>query len=242
MLRLIFPLLILLFYSPSPLADDYTAYSQSPFSNPAFDPLVKEGFEAMDREDTATAIEFLRKGVTAGASSPLVFFKLALAYETQGSYYSAVQYYDLAREGFKKANQDHPYFRQFPENYGRALYMLGQTDKALPVLEEAASNTLGSPWVCRLLGQIFLSKKQAGKAADYFARFAAKEPNITKKELIDIDLGLARAFRGAGDEENTAKYYGKVAALDPSNQEAGQYLRNKNSSRSMDKLFEIFKN
>lgn len=222
-------------------SEDYAAYSQSSLKNPAWDPLVKEGFDAMDRQDITTSIEFLRKAVIAGCISPIVLFKLALGYETTGSYYSAVQYYNLAREGFKKANQDHRYYKQFPENYGRAIYMLGQTDKAIPILEGAAGNLDCSPWVLKFLGQVYLAKKDPGKASDYFTRYAAKG-NVTTPELIDMHLGLARAFNAGADPDNAVKHYQEVAALDPSNQEAQTYLRQKKSNHSLDHLFEMMGN
>ena len=224
-------------------ASDYAAYSHSPFTHTVWDPLVKEGFDAMDRQDLPTAIEFLRKAVIAGCSSPIVLFKLALAYETQGSYYSAVQYYNLAKEGFKKANQDHRYAKQFSENYGRALTMLGQTEKAIPVLEEAAADPLGSSWVLKLLGQVYLAKKDPAKAADYFGRYTAREKGtITPPELINIHLELARAFNTAGDTDNAIKHYEQVATLDPSNAESQNYLRQKKSNQSIDRFMDMINN
>ncbi|MDO8519821.1 MAG: tetratricopeptide repeat protein [Deltaproteobacteria bacterium] len=221
--------------------EDYEAYSHSSYASPAWDPLVKEGFEAMERQDMTSGIEFLRKGVIAGCLSPIVLFKLALGYETQGSYYSAVQYYDLAREGFKKANQDHRYAKQFSENYGRALYMLGRTDKAIPVLEEAATSTEGSPWVLKLLGEVYLARKNPSQAAVYFGRYVSAEKGIKKEDVVVIHLQLARLFANTGDSENATKHYEQIVRLEPNHQEANRYLSQKRMDGQTDKFLDFFK-
>lgn len=227
---------------PSPTkhaAEDYKAYKNSPFSAREWDPLVKEGFEAMDRQDMQTSIEFLRKAANLGCQSPIVFFKLALGYESQGSYYSAIQYYELALGAFKKANKKHRYWKSFDENYGRALYMMGEMNKAIPILEKAAKNST-TPWVLKLLGQHYLSQKDQLKATAYFERLTQlQDHGLTIVEQLQINIDLARLY-AAQDEEGAAKrYYERVLQLDPNNREARDFLKKGERQQSFEKLFEI---
>lgn len=221
-------------------AEDFLAYKKSPFAGAKWDPLVEEGFNAMDRQDMQTTMEFLRKAVASGCRSPLVFFKLALSYEMQGSFYSAIQYYELANEGFKKANQDHRYFKQFNENYGRALYMMGQTDKAIPVLE-AASARSENPWVLKILGQVYLSRGDISKAVSYWERFL-KQPDVKNNEKIEVNLILARTFASQHEDTAATRYYEQVASLDPANEEAKNYLKERQTRNSFDKVLEMIGN
>lgn len=216
---------------------DYEAYKKSPFAGSLWDPIVQEGFLTFDKEDTQTAIEFLRKAVNSGCQSPLVYFKLALSYEMQGSYYSAIQYYELARESFKKANQDHRYFKDFNTNYGRALYMMGQTEKALPLLEAAAAN-VEEVWILKLLAENFLSKGDVTKGGLYAERLL-RLPAAEMTDKINLCLSLARLYQKGGDEAQTVKYYELVAALDPLNGEAKTFLQQRKSQKSLEKVYEM---
>lgn len=218
---------------------DFNDYKKSPFANALWDPFVKEGFEALDRTDLQSSIEFLRKAANSGCKSPLVFFKLALAYEAQGSYYSAIQYYELARESFKQANPDHRYAKQLDENYGRALYLMGKTEKALPILENAAKGS-STPWILNLLGQIYLNQGDALKATVYYERlFQMKDSGLKKNEVLNIYLQLARSYRNKGEKTQAEKYYKKILELDPSHGEAKEYIiQRKPSDINLDQLFE----
>lgn len=216
---------------------DYEAYKKTPFAGSLWDPIVQEGFLTFDKEDTQTAIEFLRKAVNSGCQSPIVYFKLALSYEMQGSYYSAIQYYELARESFKKANQDHRYFRDFNMNYGRALYMMGQTEKALPLLEAAAVN-VEEVWILKLLAENFLSKGDVTKGGLYAERLL-RLPVALITDKINLCLSLARMNLKSGDEAQTVKYYEMVVVLDPANGEAKTFLQQRKSQKSLEKVYEM---
>lgn len=220
-------------------AEDYEAYKNSPFSAREWDPLVKEGFEAMDREDMQTSIEFLRKAANLGCQSPIVFFKLALGYESQGSYYSAIQYYELALGTFKTANKEHRYWKSFDENYGRALYMMGETNKAIPILEKAASSST-TPWVLKLLGQHYLSQKDQLKATAYFERLMqAEDHGLTVEEQLQINIDLARLYVAQNEEEAAKRYYERVLQLDPNNREARDFVNKGERGETFEKLLEM---
>lgn len=223
-------------------AIDYGDYLDSPFTNPQWDPFVQEGFEAFDHNDIVTTIEFLRRSITLGCQSPIVLFKLALSYESQGSYYSSIQYYDLAKEQFRKSNSHHRYWKMFNENYGRALYMMGQTDRAIPFLEQAVGQN-PSYWIFKLLGQITLARGDVGKAASYYGQASQMDdPANTINEQLDMGLQLARTYKSRNDLETTQKYYEWVLKVDPNNREASDFLRSQKKNDSLEKALQVFEN
>ncbi len=220
-------------------AIDYNDYLKSPFTNPQWDPFVQEGFEAMDKNDLVTTIEFLRKSITLGCQSPLVLFKLALCYEAQGSYYSSVQYYELSKEQFQKSNSQHRYRKMFNSNYGRALYMMGETDKAFPILEQAAKEDK-SYWICKLLGQISLTKGDLDKAVNYYGQaYTMNDPANTATEQLGMLLELARAYKSQNDLASTQKYYETALKLDPTNKEANDFIRSQQKNNSLEKAMQV---
>lgn len=218
---------------------DFTAYQSSQFSNPNWNDFVKEGFEAADKQDTQTCIEFLRKSINMGCGSPIVLFKLALCYEAQGSYYSAIQYYELAGSQFKQANQNHRYALEFEEHYGRALYLMGQISKAIPILE-AASQKSTTPWVLKILADYYLNQGDYEKATSYYERlFSLENHGVGAQEQLNTYILLARAYKGMGNEEMTQRYYEFALQMDPKNQEASQHLREKTKNQQFEKVFEV---
>lgn len=220
-------------------AEDYKDYKKSPFVSPEWDSFVQEGFQALDRQDAENTIEFLRKAVGLGCQSPLVYFKLGLSYEALGSYYSAVQYYELAKGQFVKSNIDHRYNRTFDENYGRALYLMGQKEKALPILEKGAKSS-ESFWVLKLLGDVAFSKEDLPTAVAYYERaLKSNDPDLTSESRLDLALTLARTYAKQNLTDGAKRYYEKVLELDPANREARDYLGRFKQDNTYDKIFEI---
>lgn len=217
---------------------DYAAYAATPFANPKWDPFVKEGFNAFDKEDLPTTIEFLRKVVQLGCTSPLVYFKLALSYEAQGSYYSAIQYYDLAKGAFENGNRDHRYFEQFDESFGRALYMLGQKDKALAQFEKVAKKR-DVGWILKMMAEHYLGKEDYLKALPYVERLMnLPDSPLTNEEKVNIQLTYARYYFARNETDSGERYYRKVLELDPQNAEAGNYFKAKEGNERNKKLLE----
>ncbi len=223
-----FIVLILLFglTKPSFSAEDFTAYKNSTYSKPVFDSFVEEGFNAFDRQDTASAIDFLKKATGSGCTSPIVYFKLALSFEAQGSYYSAIQYYELARDQFALSKEPHRYRDEFDENYGRALYMMGQISKAMPLLEKSAKTTKNF-WIFNLLAQEALQQGDYLKAINYLEQgLNLNDPNLTVADRVHFYTQIARIYANKNQESGAMTYYSKVTELDPQNQEAKRYLAN----------------
>lgn len=218
---------------------DYQDYLTSPMANPQWDPFVQEGFQSFDRQDMQTTIEFLRKALGLGCNSPIVYFKLALGFEAQGSYYSAIQYYELAGAGFKKANQTHRYAKEFNANYGRALYMMGQKDKAYAVLEQASADTKEF-WILKLVGQIAMSKGDLDKAKNYYLE-ALSHPDANTKvdDAITLYLELAKAYFAKDDKTTGEHYYNEILKLDPSNKEASDYVKGVQRQQNQEKVLDI---
>lgn len=219
-------------------ASDYADYQKSTFANPQWDPFVKEGFDALDKGDLDTTLEFLKKAVNRGCASPLVYMKMALSFEGQGSYYSAIQFYEMAEESFKKANQNHRYASDFKANYGRALYLMGQKDKAIPILEQAAA-TANHPWILKLLGEVYTEKGDHQQATAYFERLL-KDPQhgLTPPEVLDINLLLARAYRKQNAAEGALRYYENVLQMDPAHKEASDYVKQTKDTKNQNENWE----
>lgn len=205
-------------------AKDYQAYQESKFKDPRWDPYVQEGFEAFDREDLQTAVEFLRKAYLKGCRSPIVLFKLALSFESMGSYYSAVQYFELAGPLFKKSHKGHRYRKHYEENYGRALYMLGSEEKAIEVLKKAATKS-DSAWILRLLGKVSIERKDYLEAVAYYERLLKLEnSDVGLQERVDINRLLARIFRNQDQKQAAERYYKRILEVHASDPEAVNYL------------------
>ena len=221
---------------------DFEDYKKSPMANPQWDPFVQEGFQAFDRQDMQTTIEFLRKALGLGCNSPLVHFKLALAFESQGSYYSAIQYYELAGTGFKQANQSHRYAKDYLSNYGRALYMMGQNDKAYVIFQKAVE-TKKEFWILKLLGQMAMNKGDLATATSYYEQALANpDESTTNNDAMALYMELAKSYFAKGDKATGESYYNKILAIDPNNKEATDYYKAIQRDQNQEKVFEILNN
>lgn len=206
--------------------EDYKVYKSTKDSSPKWDHLVEVGFQALDQENTTEAIASLLKATNVGCASPLVYFKLALAYEASQSYYSALQYYELAKEGFEKQKIKHRYRDEFDGHYGRALYNQGNLKKALPYLEKAAQ-TQNTAWILQLLGQIKAQQGQYLEAAQYFERLLQHHASeLSDENKINYNLLLARTYRNEKDKDKAKLYYNRILEIDASNREAQDFIHN----------------
>jgi len=203
---------------------DFNAYKKSRYASGKYNDLVKEGIAAYHLGNLEGAHQNLFKAFNLGCESPIVAFMLALVSEASGSYYSAIDFYQLARKGFDVANQDHRFNAMYFENYGRALYYSGRIEQARPVLNKAAKKTK-SFWLLKLMGLLAVEKGDTLNAVAYFERAVRiNSTDVTKAELVDIYINLARLFTSQNEPEGAKRYYYQVNQLDPSNAEASRYL------------------
>lgn len=212
-----------LYAQSSLFQQDYQAYASSKHASSNWNSLVKSGMEAYHEGNFDVAQKSLYKAFNAGCESPIVIFMLALLNEHKMAYYSALDYYKMAKKGFRKANKNHRFSKSFDENYGRALFYSGKQDEALPILKRAAKRTK-SFWLLKLLGMLSFAQGDTLNAVSYFERAVrVKDSSVTKAELIFIYGLLAKLFLHKGEQAGAIRYYQKVLELDPNNAEARKY-------------------
>ncbi len=150
-----FKLLILFVFLSFPvraddlLATDLSAYKSSKYASPKWNGQVEEGLSQFHKGQFEEAYKNLFKAFNLGCESPIILFQIGLINEYNQTYYSALEFYKMAGKNFKIANGNHRYAITWTENYGRALYMHGKRDEALPILSKASKNTK-SFWLLKL--------------------------------------------------------------------------------------------
>lgn len=229
------------FASPELAAEDYQSYKDTKYSSGKWDEFVKKGIESFHGGDYESAQGLLYKAFNLGCESPIVLFQLALISEKKQSYYSALEYYQMAKKGFTKANQKHRYNLSFNENYGRTLYFSGKKDEAIPLLKNAAKKTK-SYWLLKLVGLMAYESGDTLNAVSYFERAVrVQDPALTTGELVFVYTLLARLFLQKGEADGAYRYYKKVLEMDPGNGEAKKQTANIEShyeKKTTDKLWE----
>lgn len=227
--------------SPELAVEDYQSYKDSKYSSEKWDEFVKKGIESFHGGDYEGSQGLLYKAFNLGCESPIVLFQLALLSEKKQSYYSALEYYQMAKKGFTQANQKHRYNLSFNENYGRALYFSGKKDEALPLLKNAAKKTQ-SYWLLKLVGLMAYEEGDTLNAVSYFERAVrVEDPELTTGELVFVYTLLGRLFLQKGEPDGSYRYYKKVLEIDPGNAEAKKQTVNIEShydKSTMDKLWE----
>lgn len=221
---------------------DYAAYQSSRYAGESWNQLVKTGIEAFHSDNYDVAQNALYKAFNLGCESPIVLFMLALIAEYNKANYSALEYYHMAEQGFKKDNQDHRFAQQFEENYGRALLSSGRREEALALLRSAGAKSQ-SFWLLKLLGMIAYEEGDTLNAVSYFERAARiQSPEVTKGELASIYTLLGRLFLYKGEKDGAYRYYQKALELDPTNHEAKDYLIKIERSYQQNKALEVLDN
>lgn len=220
-------------------ASDYQDYLNSRFAKASADKYVKDGIEAFHAGDFEVAQQNLYQAFNKGCESPIVLFQLALLFENKASYYSALEYYEMAEKNFKQANKDHRYAKTFTENYGRALYMGGKKDQAIPLLFKAAKKSK-SYWLLKLVGLISFERGDTLNAVSYFERAVRiQDPSVTNVELVQMYTLLARLFANKSEFDGAERYYRKVTELDPTNQEANNFLNGIKQNYQQENMFKF---
>ena len=220
-------------------AEDYQAYASSSFASSNYNSLVKAGMEAFHSGEYDVAQTSLYKAFNMGCESPIVLFMLALINEYKESYYSALEYYQMAQKAFKKANQNHRFNLSFNENYGRAMYYSGKTTEAMPFLKKAGKTTK-SFWLLKLLGMLAYEKGDTLNAVSYFERAVrVNSKDVNQSELVYIYTLLAKLFLYKGEKDGAHRYYQKALELDPQNPEAQQFMRSIEKSYRDQKMLDV---
>lgn len=229
------------FASPELAAEDYQSYKESKYGSEKWDEFVKKGIESFHGGDYESAQGLLYKAFNLGCESPIVLFQLALISEKKQSYYSALEYYQMAKKGFTKVNQKHRYHLSFNENYGRALYFSGKKEEAVPLLKNAAKKTQ-SYWLLKLVGLMAYESGDTLNAVSYFERAVrVQDPEVTTGELVFVYTLLGRLFLQKGEADGAYRYYKKVLEMDPGNVEAKKQaasIESHYNKNNMDKLWE----
>ncbi|OVE81238.1 hypothetical protein BVY03_04310 [bacterium K02(2017)] len=203
---------------------DYDAYLKTKHRSSNWNQMVRTGMEAFHSGNYDIANTSLYKAFNTGCESPIVIFMLALLNEYKSSFYSALEYYQLAKKGFKKTNRKHRFNIHFNENYGRALYYSGKVDKALPLLRKAGKRSK-SYWLLKLLGMLSYDQGDALNAVSYLERAVrVRSADVTKNELVYIYNLLGKLFLYQGEKDGALRYYQKALELDPNNHEAKKFL------------------
>lgn len=218
---------------------DYADYSHSKFQKSDWDAYVKEGMGAFHAGDYEMAQKNLYKAFNLGCESPLLLFQLALISEFQKSWYSALEYYQMAGAGFKKAHKGHRYAKTFNENYGRALYYSGKKEDALPLLR-AAARTTQSFWLLKMLGMMAFDEGDVDNAIVYLERSVSlQNAEVTRDELVTLYLILARLHLNKSERDTGQAYYSKVLQLDPNNAEAKRFMTGIQKSYEQDRMLKL---
>jgi tetratricopeptide (TPR) repeat protein len=148
----------------------------------------------------------------------------------------------MAKNGFKSSNQDHRYNQTFNENYGRALYLSGKKDDALPLLRAAAKKSK-SFWLLKMLGMMAFEESDTLNATSYFERAVrVQSPDVTKDELVYIYTLLGRLFLNKSERDGALRNYTKVIELDPTNKEAKDYISKIQKTYEQDKMMKTMEN
>lgn len=221
---------------------DYADYASSKHARSTYNEYVKEGLGAFHSGDYDMAQKNLYKAFNLGCESPIVLFQLALINEYQKSYYSALEFYQMAKSSFKSSNSGHRYNQNFNENYGRALYFSGKKDEALPLLKASAKKSK-SFWLLKMLGMLAYESGDTLNATSYFERAVRiQSPEVTSEELVSIYTLLGRLFLNKSERDGALRNYTKVLELDPANEEAKNYISRIRKTYEQDKMLKMFEN
>ena len=223
-------------------SDDYASYLNSSYTSSDWNDLVKTGMEQFHADEYDAAQEALYKAFNKGCESPIVIFMLALISEYKESYYSALEYYKMAKKGCDKGGSSHRFCQTFDENYGRALYNSGKKDEALPILKKASRDTK-SYWLLKMLGMMAYEQGDAPNAVSYFERAVRlNDPDVNTSELVYVYTLLGKLFLYKGETDGALRYFQKALELDPNNAEAKKYSSQLQHQYEQQKMLKVLDN
>ncbi len=226
--------------SSDPLLNtDLDTYYKSTFKNATWDEMVESGMKAYHSNDTETAYTSLFHAVNKGCESPLVLFMLGTASEARGNFYSAVDYYQMAKRQFNLSHSIHRFAKMVNESLARALIQSGNELEGYQLLEQSTKHN-PSFWSLKMLGLNASAKNDIPSALSYFERaLRATDSDTSVSEILELYLIQGRLFLKNNESEGATRSYQKALEIDPQNQEALMILSRSNKSQDSSQLLQM---
>ena len=225
----IIPLLILIasqsFAASKPTKSDWDWYQAQGQKKASWDSLVQSGFEAFDSDNWNTAITFLMRAKGKGCKDGLVLIKIALYHEAKGEKEKALDWLKKAEDPLNRDYSTHPMTLDLPDHFGRLYYLLDKYDDALSYLEAAIEKRGDGFMRLFLAGQIWSTKENWAKAADYFERCLKQPapPGTPVQPLKQAWLELMKADFQLQQFDKTLDIANKILEFEPGNPSALSY-------------------
>jgi Flp pilus assembly protein TadD len=148
-----------------------------------------------DAGDDSNAIAHLQMALRLDSGDPFTHFNI-------GVYLDGMNQFQLARDAYRRAMMLKPNFAQAMGNLANDLIVLGQTDEAVAVLQEALRIEPANTVFLNSLGVAFLARGDTDRAA------AALEEAIRIMPAYDkAHLNLGRVHQTRGDYDLAAREF-----------------------------------
>ncbi|MFO1463737.1 MAG: tetratricopeptide repeat protein [bacterium] len=211
-------------------SEDFEFYKKYGHHSKQWDDYVKQGFDAYDQQNCDQALTALKQAVAAQCQDALVYYKLAVCSEVQGTPYTALQYYQLAEEKLGKLEVLHRYQKDIFESYGRALFQAKRFDEAFPYLVRAAAVGTPSFGLYYMVGFLYAKKNDTKAAAEFFDKALSQDTSKAPPSILALVYReVAKTYLRDKNYDKANELLGKVLAINPNDQEAIQ-LRNQASN------------
>jgi tetratricopeptide (TPR) repeat protein len=222
---------------------DYSFYKKHGHSKKQWDSFVKSGFEAYDQQDCTQALSFLKQAIGAQCQDPLVYYKVAVCSEAEGSLYTAIQYYQLSEEQLQKLPAPHSYQKDIYENYGRALFQAKKFQEAFPYLTRAAAIGTPSFGLFYMVAKLYQSRNDPRAALEYFDRALTQDTRgAPPLVLASVYKEVAKAKLQAKENQKAAQLIDKSLKLQPQDPEAMQIRSQIITQLQQENLVKIIEN
>jgi len=223
--------------------DDFEFYKKYGHHSKVWDESVKAGFEAYDHQNCDQALTDLKQAVAAQCQDGLVYYKLAVCSEVQGSPYTALQYYQLAEDKLGKLQAIHHYQKDLYESYGRALFQAKRFDEAFPYLVKAAA--IGSPsfGLYYMVGFLYAKKNDMKAAGEFFDKALSQDTSKAPPQILGMMYReVARNYLREKNYDKANELLGKAIAINPNDQEVIQMRSEITNVRSQESLMQMIHN
>jgi len=159
----------------------FTAAAALPDCRPAVHRHRGEALAALDQ--AAEAEEAFKKAVKVNPSDAGALSSLAGLYLDRGANL------EIALSMARQAMKLEPTSARHARAAGRALTVLGRLDQAAELLQEAAEDHPGDPFLLVQLGRVEMQRDQAVRAKDLFLKALSMEPNLdeARRALVELE-------------------------------------------------------